>query len=97
MRVAVATLLGQLTKQPLHGPRISLLLGRLLPPGLVAAIEVRMLHPPLRAHRCHLLSAVGGPQLLKDKCGHATRQCTPCHQAILLQAGLLMALACTTP
>ena len=36
----MATLLSQLTKQPLHGPRIVLLLHRLLPPGLVAAIEV---------------------------------------------------------
>ena len=36
----MATLLSQLTKQPLHGPRIMLLLHRLLPPGLVAAIEV---------------------------------------------------------
>ena len=40
VRAAVATLLSQLTKQPLHGPRIVLLLNRLLPPGLVAAIEV---------------------------------------------------------
>ena len=40
MRAAVATLLGQLMKQPLHGPRITLLLSRLLPPGLVAAIQV---------------------------------------------------------
>ena len=36
----MATLLSQLTKQPLHGPRIMHLLHRLLPPGLVAAIEV---------------------------------------------------------
>ncbi len=40
MRAAVATLLGQLMAQPLHGPRITLLLSRLLPPGLVAAIQV---------------------------------------------------------
>ncbi len=42
VRAAVATLLSQLTKQPLHGPRIVLLLHRLLPPGLVAAIEVTL-------------------------------------------------------
>ncbi len=42
MRAAVATLLSQLTKQPLHGPRILLLLNRLLPPGLVTAIEVEL-------------------------------------------------------
>ena len=40
VRAAVATLLSQLSKQPLHGPRTVLLLNRLLPPGLVAAIEV---------------------------------------------------------
>ena len=40
VRAAVSTLLSQLTKQPLHGPRIVLLLNRLLPPGLIAAIEV---------------------------------------------------------
>jgi DnaJ family protein C protein 13 len=44
VRAAVATLLGQLAKQPLHGPRVALLLGRLLPPGLVAAIQARPLH-----------------------------------------------------
>ena len=44
MRAAVATLLGQLMAQPLHGPRVSLLLSRLLPPGLVAAIQVISSH-----------------------------------------------------
>ncbi|KAK9915634.1 hypothetical protein WJX75_001835 [Coccomyxa subellipsoidea] len=39
VRAAVATLLGQLMAQPLHGPRVSLLLSRLLPPGLVSAIQ----------------------------------------------------------
>ena len=40
MRGAVATLLGLLAKQPLHGPRVLLLLHKLLPPGLVGAIQV---------------------------------------------------------
>ena len=40
VRTAVATLLGRLCAQPLHGPRVVLLLSRLLPPGLVAAIQV---------------------------------------------------------
>jgi len=40
VRAAVATLLSQLMAQPLHGPRVTLLLSRLLPPGLVAAIQV---------------------------------------------------------
>ena len=48
VRAAVATLLGQLAKQPLHGPRVALLLGRLLPPGLVAAIQVCV---PVLLHR----------------------------------------------
>ena len=41
MRAATASLLGRLAAQPLHGPRVALLLGRLLPPGLVAALLVR--------------------------------------------------------
>lgn len=41
MRAAIASLLGRLAAQPLHGPRVALLLGRLLPPGLVAALLVR--------------------------------------------------------
>ena len=40
IQTAVATLLGRLCAQPLHGPRVVLLLSRLLPPGLVAAIQV---------------------------------------------------------
>ncbi|KAK9822709.1 hypothetical protein WJX81_005943 [Elliptochloris bilobata] len=38
VRAAIASLLGRLAAQPLHGPRVALLLGRLLPPGLVAAL-----------------------------------------------------------
>ena len=50
MRAAVATLLSQLTKQPLHGPRIVLLLNRLLPPGLVTAIEVTVCNVNVSVH-----------------------------------------------
>ncbi|KAK9809260.1 hypothetical protein WJX72_012293 [[Myrmecia] bisecta] len=39
VRAAAASLAGRLMAQPLHGPRVVLLLGRLLPPGLVAAIQ----------------------------------------------------------
>lgn len=38
-QVSAASLLGRLTHQPLHGPRITLLLHRILPPGLVAVIQ----------------------------------------------------------
>ena len=38
MRSATASLLGRLMAQPLHGPRVALLVGRVLPPGLVAAL-----------------------------------------------------------
>jgi len=38
-QVSAASLLGRLTHQPLHGPRITLLLRRILPPGLVAIIQ----------------------------------------------------------
>ncbi len=38
MRSATASLLGRLMAQPLHGPRVALLVGRALPPGLVAAL-----------------------------------------------------------
>lgn len=50
VRAAVATLLSQLTKQPLHGPRIVLLLNRLLPPGLVTAIEVTLCNVNVSVH-----------------------------------------------
>ena len=39
VQVAAASLLGRLLVQPLHGPRVTLTLQRLLPPGLVAAIQ----------------------------------------------------------
>lgn len=39
MRVEVANLLGRLISQAQHGPRVELLLGRILPPGLVACIR----------------------------------------------------------
>ncbi len=38
VRVACASLLGRLIAQPLHGPRVRLLLQRLLPEGLVASL-----------------------------------------------------------
>jgi hypothetical protein len=37
-RAAAADVLAALMAQPSHGPRVSLLMGKLLPPGLVAAI-----------------------------------------------------------
>lgn len=37
-KAAAADVLGALMSQPSHGPRVALLLGKLLPPGLVAAI-----------------------------------------------------------
>lgn len=39
-RVAAASLLARLLAQPLHGPRVGLILGKMLPPGLVALIQV---------------------------------------------------------
>ena len=39
LQAATASLLGRLVAQPLHGPRVQLLLGRLLPAGLAAAIR----------------------------------------------------------
>ncbi len=59
VRAAVATLLGQLMGQPLHGPRITLLLSRLLPPGLVAAIQVTLFdlsdHPAFSHNTCRFI------------------------------------------
>jgi hypothetical protein len=37
-KAAAADVLGALMAQPSHGPRVSLLMGKLLPPGLVASI-----------------------------------------------------------
>ena len=39
VQLAAASLLGRLQVQALHGPRVTLTLQRLLPPGLVAAIQ----------------------------------------------------------
>jgi len=39
-------LLGRLAAQPLHGPRVMLLLNKLLPPGLAAAIRDGPGQPP---------------------------------------------------
>ena len=40
VQAVTATILSKMMGQPLHGPRVVLFLGRLLPPGLVAAIQV---------------------------------------------------------
>ena len=39
-RAAAASLLGRLLAQPLHGPRVGLVLSKFLPPGLVALVQV---------------------------------------------------------
>lgn len=39
LQVATAALLGRLASQPLHGPRVQLLLERLLPPGVAEAVR----------------------------------------------------------
>jgi len=41
VQAVVGSILSRLCANPLHGPRILLLLGRLLPPGHVTAIHVR--------------------------------------------------------
>lgn len=53
MQLAAASLLGRLQVQALHGPRVTLALQRLLPPGLVAAIQV---NPSLQV-LCTILSS----------------------------------------
>lgn len=40
-KIGSAAVLARLAAHPLHGPRVLLWLGKLLPPGLVAAIQVR--------------------------------------------------------
>jgi hypothetical protein len=42
VQLAAASLLGRLQVQALHGPRVTLTLQRLLPPGLVAAIQASL-------------------------------------------------------
>ena len=49
VQLAAATLLGRLQVQALHGPRVTLTLQRLLPPGLIAAIQASFA-PPTKAH-----------------------------------------------
>ena len=39
LQAATASLLGRFAAQPLHGPRVMLLLNKLLPPGLAAAVR----------------------------------------------------------
>lgn len=69
MRAAVATLLGQLIAQPLHGPRVTLLLSRLLPPGLVGAIQVRLCLQYTLHHSAH-----GAPNN-QNECSTAAGYC----------------------
>ncbi len=45
VQLAAASLLGRLQVQALHGPRVTLTLQRLLPPGLVAAIQASLALP----------------------------------------------------
>ena len=40
MRAATAALLGRLMAQPLHGPRVVLVLQSLLPPSMVTILQV---------------------------------------------------------
>ena len=45
VQTAAASLLGRLQVQALHGPRVTLTLQRLLPPGLIAAIQASSAPP----------------------------------------------------
>lgn len=45
VQTAAASLLGRLQVQALHGPRVTLTLQRLLPPGLIAAIQASCAPP----------------------------------------------------
>ena len=47
-----ALLLSRLMRQALHGPRVALLLSRLLPPGLITAIHVRSVPLPALCLQC---------------------------------------------
>lgn len=40
VQAVVATNLSRLAANPLHGPRVLLLMKRLLPPGMITAIQV---------------------------------------------------------
>ena len=46
-KTGAALLLSRLMRQALHGPRVTLFLSRLLPPGLITAIHV---HPDNPIH-----------------------------------------------
>ncbi|KAF8069423.1 GRV2 [Scenedesmus sp. PABB004] len=61
-RAAAADVLRALLAQPTHGPRVSLLLGKLLPPGLVATIAEGPPEAVLRA----LAQTVETPECLWD-------------------------------
>lgn len=64
VQLAAASLLGRLQVQALHGPRVTLALRRLLPPGLVAAIQVSHVCLPV----CHGLSAFKGTSCDRQIC-----------------------------
>ena len=49
VRAATAALLGRLTGQPLHGPRVALVLQKLFPPSLVSILQVQARCGPLAA------------------------------------------------
>jgi len=61
VRSATASLLGRLMAQPLHGPRVALLVGRALPPGLVAALADGPGDAALTVCLRHCLSLDGVP------------------------------------
>lgn len=72
-KAAAADVLGTLMAQPSHGPRVSLLMGKLLPPGLVASIAEGPPAAVLRAlgqvrmHAC--LHGVEGDCWVYQLCG----------------------------
>ena len=63
VQLAAASLLGRLQVQALHGPRVSLTLQRLLPPGLVAAIQASpaVSHCPASLHVLMSSCSIGPP------------------------------------
>ena len=76
LQLAAASLLGRLQAQALHGPRVTLTLQRLLPPGLVAAIQASLLFTPHLV--CYSTAAVLTPLPLwrSAQMCHSLRQTT---------------------
>jgi DnaJ family protein C protein 13 len=54
-----AAVLARLAAHPLHGPRVAMLLGKLLPPGLVAAIQASAMHMDFPLMDCGALLGAG--------------------------------------